>query len=225
MTKKLSALLLFIFLLTLTSSANAQTATSEPQLKEAIMNIREQKQAVTSQIKKEVKKEARIELREQIKETVAAKREETREKMETKREEFKAKLQAIKDEKKKILVERIDAKLSAMNTKHTDNFAEILGKLQTLLDKAKENTSAEITSAQAAIDAAKTAVENQAAKTYTITITNEEKLRLNVGTTTSQLRQDLMAVHKLIVNAKQEIQKLRKEKMQTEKEATNSADL
>ena len=138
------------------------------------------------------------------------------------RDEFKAKLQTIKDQRKKILIERIDAKLSKANTKHTDRFTQVLSNLQTILDKISEDLDK--TEAQSAIDAAKLAVENQAAKTYTIQITDETALRLNVGTITSQLRQDLMATHKLVIDAKQGVQALRKDNAIMKKEATNSAN-
>ena len=138
------------------------------------------------------------------------------------RDEFKAKLQTIKDQRKKILIERIDAKLSKANTKHTDRFTQVLSNLQTILDKISEDLDK--TEAQSAIDAAKLAVENQAAKTYTIQITDETALRLNVGTITSQLRQDLMATHKLVIDAKQAVQALRKDNAIMKKEATNSAN-
>jgi len=138
------------------------------------------------------------------------------------RAEFKARLAEIKDQKKKALVERIDAKLATVNKKHTDRFAKVLNSLQSILDKMTEDIDK--TEAQGAIDTAKAAVEDQAAKTYTITISTEVALRSDVGKVTSQLRLDLMATHKLVIDAKQAVQILRAEgKM--EKEATGSANL
>lgn len=228
MQKKLIVISLFILLFSLFfSNASAQTATNAAsRLKEQMQLLKDQKQETISQIKKE----ARINLRQQIKDRVQTKRDEVKEIVATRREEFKSKLGAIRDEKKKALVERIDAKLSKANTKHTDRFAQVLSNLQTLLDKisltaTEVNVLSNIVTAQAAIDAAKEAVENQAAKTYTITISSETALKLDVGTVTSQLRKDLMATHKVVIDAKQSVQALRKDNAIIKKEATSSANL
>lgn len=214
----------FVFLLiTLSSLVNAQTNTStdsaSSRLKQQMRDLQAKKHAEVSQIKKE----SRAELRQQIKKTVQAKREAVREAVAIRKEEFKAKLQTIRDEKKKALVERIDAKLTHVNVKHTDRFTQVLSNLQTILDKISEDTDK--TDAQAAIDTAQAAVETQAAKIYTITISAETALRSDVGAVTSQLRLDLMATHKLIIDAKQAVQALRTNNAIMNKEATNSANL
>lgn len=226
MVKKLLFLLTISFLLILPSTIYAQTGISTDsaasRLKEQMQKIQAQKNAAVSNIKRGVK-ETKVELREQIRENVAAKREVAKEALATKREEFKTKLQAIKDEKKKVLVDRIDTKLMSVNTKHTDRFTHVLNNLQALLDKMSEDL--EKTVAQAAIDTAKTAVENQAAKTYTIAISTETTLRSDVGTVTSQLRQDLSATHKLVVDAKQTVQALKENNAMMKKEAISPKSL
>lgn len=221
MQKKLIVISLFVLLFSLFSSnAIAQTATNAAsRLKEQMQLLKDQKQTAVSQIKKEVK----IDLRQQIKDRVQTKREEVKEIVATRRGEFKAKLQTIKDQKKKVLVERIDTKLSNVNTKHTDRFAQVLSNLQVLLDKISGDLDK--TEAIASIDAAKLAVENQAAKTYTITISTETALRSDVGTVTSQLRQDLVATHKAVVDAKQTVQALKGNNAMMKKEATSSSNL
>lgn len=161
----------------------------------------------------------RVERKQQIKDTV-----------QMKRDEFKARIQTIKDQRKKLLVERIDTKIAELNKKSTDKFSEVLARLQTHLDKISQSTKdekvlADIKTAQAAIDTAVAAVASQSAKVYTIQITTEQNLRINVGTTMSQFRQDLMATHKLVVNAKQAVQALNKDRVIMKKEATNSANL
>ena len=75
------------------------------------------------------------------------------------------------------------------------------------------------------IDTAEAAVEAQAAKTYTITISTESNLKTDVGAVTSQLRLDLSATHKLVVDAKQAVQALRKDNAIMKKEARDSANL
>lgn len=216
MAKKLSALLFLFLVFGFAASASAQTNTSTPTAKEQINNLKEQRKETLTNLKDEKKTELK-----QLRETVKIKREEAQVAIKTKREEFKAKLETIKDEKKKMAVERIDTKLAAVNTKHTDRFTEILEKLQMILDKV---TNQDTTAAQKTIDDASKAVEEQAAKTYNTAITTEARLRTNVGAVTSKLRKDLMTTHKLVVAAKQAVQALRKDKMMN-KEATDSANL
>lgn len=207
MEKKFVSLVLFFLLVALFPSfVNAQTASLPPQLKKQA-DIGKQKKTEVSQIK-----------------------ENTKAMVQAKKDEFMARIQTIKDLKKRAVVTRIDAKLSEVNKKHTDRFSAVLTKLQTLLDKTSQTAKdkkvlADVEIAQAAIDEAKTTVANQAAKTYTIQITQETTLKLDVGTTISQLRQDLMATHKLVVDAKQAVQALRKDNAIIKKEATNSANL
>lgn len=205
MTKKLFAVFSIVFLFIFVSSVNTQTSatTTNTTTKTSTPS------AITPKLQ-------RLELKQEMKNTILMKREEAKAIIKTKRDEFKAKIETIKDQRKKILVERIDVKLATVNAKHTDRFTEVLSKLQQLID----NANADTTKAQAAINAAKTAVETQAAKTYTATITDETALRNNFGTTISQLRLDLMAVHKLVIDAKQAVQALRKDKVIMEKEAT-----
>lgn len=210
MTQKLLFLVLPLFIFVFVSSVNAKTSTDSAasKLKMQREDLQTQKKAAISQIK----------------ETVAAKREAAKEAIKTKREEFKTKLNTIRDGKKKVLVERIDAKLANANAKHTDRFAQVLSNLQAILDKI--STDVDKTNAQAAIDAANTAVEAQAAKTYTITISTETALRSDVGAVTSQLRLDLSATHKLVIDAKQAVQALRKDNNAImKKEASDSASL
>lgn len=136
-----------------------------------------------------------------------------------KREEFKTRLQTIRNEKKKAAVERIDIKIANMNEAQTIRFTSILVKLQSILDRVSQKASeakangkdttaldSSITTAQAVIDSAKTAVSAQAAKAYSIQISDEATLRNSVGATTSQFRKDLRDVHKAVVDAKQAVQ-------------------
>lgn len=169
-------------------------------------------------------------LKQRIKDIVQIKSEETKQTLKLKRDEFKAGIQTIKDQRKKLLVERIDTKIAELNKKSTDGFSEVLAGLQTFIDKISQSTNdekvlADIKVAQTAIDTAVVAVASQSAKTYTIQITTEQNLRINVGTTMSQFRQDLMATHKLVVDAKQAVQALNKDRVIMKKEATRSANL
>ncbi len=217
MTRKLLAVLFPLLLLIFVSTANAETTTTGsalPTTDTAALKLKQQMQFLEEQ-----KKTAITKIRDEEKVAIQAKR-----------DEFKTRIQTIKDEKKKTLVERIDTKLAEVNKNQTTRFTEVLTRLQGFLDKIKQSTTAttvlaDVTAAQSAIDEAKTTVDAQALKTYTMTITDDATLKLNAGTTVSQLRQDLMAVYKLVIDAKQAVQKLNTTKSMIKKEATSSANL
>lgn len=172
------------------------------------------------------------------------KRSESREMMKAKRGEFRERLQTIRDEKKKLIVERVDAKMESANQRTTTRFSAVLDKLQSVLNRligkagdAKTkgiDTAAldlAIESAQASIGNAKTAVASQAAKLYTIEIASESALRNSVGSVVNQLRQDLRDVHTAIVDAKQAVQKvaveyarLRRNELNRDNTATSSSE-
>ncbi|MBF8249587.1 MAG: hypothetical protein HW400_188 [Candidatus Levybacteria bacterium] len=224
MTRKLLVLLFPLLLLVFASGANAETSTSGIIPTTSALNTQNATDAATK-LKVQMRQ-----LEEQKKTAVSKIKEDAKVMIQAKRDEFKAKLQTIKDLRKKTLVERIDAKLAEVNKNHTTRFTEILVRLQGFLDKIKQSPTAtnstvlaDITAVQTAIDTAKTAVDTQAAKAYTIGITDETSLKINVGATVSQLRLDLMAVYKLVIDAKQAVQKLHSEKPKLEKEATSSA--
>lgn len=221
MTRKLLVLLLPFVLFFIIPNANAQTATSGNN------PITTRSAAIDSAAKLKLQMQL---IQDQKKAAVVKAKEEIRAMVQTKREEFKTKLEAIRDQKKKALIERVDAKLAEVNKKYTSKFLEVLTGLQGFLDKIKQSTTnttfqANVLIAQTAIDTAKTAVEAQAEKSYTMMITDETTLKLNAGAALSQLRQELMAVHKLVVDSKQAIQKLNTDKEFLKKEATSSAEL
>ncbi|KKU02512.1 MAG: hypothetical protein UX99_C0007G0015 [Candidatus Amesbacteria bacterium GW2011_GWB1_47_26] len=112
----------------------------------------------------------------------------------TRREEFKQKLQTVKDERKKKIVERADAKLAEINKRRTDAMTRHLDKMSEILAKVKAR-GGDTTAAEAAVAEARSAVAAQAAKVYTITITTEDKLKINVGETMKALITDLRNLH------------------------------
>lgn len=142
-----------------------------------------------------------------------------REELKDKKEEFREKLQTIRDEKKRAMVERIDEKISRMNNTHTARFSKTLEKLEMILNRITEHgqnlkskgidtlkLDSAVASAKTAINAAKVAVESQSAKTYTIDVASENRLKTTVGSIVSMFRKDLRDVHKTVVDAKQAVQ-------------------
>lgn len=167
--------------------------------------------------------------RDELKATVSQKREDFRMILEEKRKEasesFKQKrdllqqrLQSIKDERKRALVLRINEKMADVNRRRTDQMNDALQKMSSLLDRLNEKadlakasgkdlTAFEraTTEAQTAIEAAQTAIASQAAKVYTLEVTNQETLKTTVGKAASQMQSDLRLVHSLVVEAKQKV--------------------
>jgi hypothetical protein len=220
MTRKLLALLfvpLFLFIFgstanavvnTTTESAQTSTAGNSQTTASTASKLRQQMQLVQEQKKAAVT---------QAKAMIQAKR-----------DEFRTRIQEIKDQKKKVLIERIDARLAEVNKNQTARFTEVLNILQTFLDKINKSAigtsiQASIATTQTTIDAARTAVEIQANKSYIMTISDDSALKVNAGTTVSQFRQDLTDVYKLVIDSKQALRKLNIDKELIRKEATNSA--
>lgn len=230
MSRKLPVLLLPLFLLFFASTANAQATTtaSAPTANIPAVSVITNAPTATDAATK-LRLQMQL-LEEQRRAAITKVKEDARALAQAKRDEFKTKLQTIKDQKKQALVERIDAKIAEVNKNQTTRFLEVLVNLQGFLDKIKQSTTsatvvADITAAQTAIDTAKTAVDTQAAKNYTAAITDETTLKLNVGATVSQFRLDLVAVYRLVIDAKQAVQKLNIDKSTIKKEATSSVEL
>lgn len=153
-------------------------------------------------------------------EMIIKNRQETRSILKDKKEEFREKLQTIRDEKKRATTERIDEKISTMNKNHTARFSKTLEKLEMILNRITEQAQnlkakgidtlkldSAVASAKTAINAAKVAVEIQTAKTYTIDVASENRLKTTVGSIVSMFRKDLRDVHKTVIDAKQAVQK------------------
>ena len=118
-----------------------------------------------------------------------------------KRELFRQKMQTVRDEQKRKIVERADAKIAEINKRRTDAMTRHLDKMGEILVKVKAR-GGDTTAAGAAVADARTAVVAQAAKTYTITISTDDKLKFNVGEAMKALKTDLQAVHQKIVDAR-----------------------
>lgn len=201
------AILLELSLLILPATISAQSATSASDLKKRTTDLKTDKKNAISKI-----------------------REKTKEEIQVLRTQFIERVQAIKDTRKKEIIQKLDEKIIKANSKHTNRFNEILVRLQRIVDNisldAKDpKTLIDIKSAQSKIDLAKVAVTNQAAKDYTIEITDETTLRKNVGAVISQFRNELMQTHRIVVDARQAVQILRADNIMLRKETNSSAQL
>lgn len=153
-------------------------------------------------------------------------------------EEFKTKLEELRNGRKKEIIERLDARISQVNTNRMVKISDSLDRLQTILNSVSSK-SATLTStdktlltqaiadAQEALDEAQTAVDTQAEKDYVFTITDDSQLRVSIGTTVSQFTRDMRDTHKKVVEAKQAVKKTAmyyNRLKNGEKEATDSAE-
>ena len=191
------AVLIVLFAVIFPNVALAQTtstATSTPQtIKDRLRTIKEERQTFVA---------------------------ETREQVKGKMEAFRAQIKTIRDERKQILTEKIADKVASSNARLTNRMDKALDHLTDILNRVKNRSAAfkaggkdttaldqAISAAEAAIAEAKNAVEAQGAKEYTANITDESTLRNTIGQMVSGFRLDIQAVHKLVIAAKQAVQK------------------
>ncbi len=196
------------------AAISAQTATSSPQtIRDRLKNLREDRQSTIQ---------------------------ETREQMKARMDTFKAQIRTIRDTRKQLLTEKISDKVASANARLTNKMDKALDHSTDILNRVKEKAAAfkvqekdttsldqAISTAESAIATAQAAVDAQKSKEYTANITNEVTLRSTIGQMVSQFRQDISSVHKLIIDAKQAVQKAISElaKLRGENTATGSANI
>jgi hypothetical protein len=138
--------------------------------------------------------------------------------IQSKRDEYKNQLQELNDQKKAKIAESIDTRLALLNQKATNKLTSGIEKIQVLLDKfssrvekakseGMDTTSASkaITEAELAIENAKVAIAEQAAKAYVANVDNEETLKNSIGLVVSSLRQDLKSTFEIVKIAKSKV--------------------
>lgn len=166
--------------------------------KEAVEQFQKQRKEAKGQIEQK---------REEVKSAIEARRAELKTTIEEKRQELKDRLRTVRDERKKQVAERLYTNLNTLNERITSQFLEklnqvedVLSRVKTRADKAEAN-GLDVSSARTAIEAAtkaisdaRTTIQNQAGKMYTISVTDETMLRKNVQTTRDQLHKDLAVV-------------------------------
>lgn len=141
-----------------------------------------------------------------------------RERIASKEARLKERLSVFKDRVKAQRTERVNTILENINQRRTthmlqllDKMASITAKLQDRVKTAKTNgkdvVSAQnaIDSARAAIETARTAVEEQSVKDYTIEVADETTVKEVASTARDNLKNDLKAIHTLMVIARQKV--------------------
>ena len=218
-----------------TSVESSPTQNIRESLRQKLQNVQEIKQEVRAnateavtvlrteaveqfQAQREEAKQQIEQKREEVKNAIEAKRQALKTTIETKREALKGRLEVVRDEKKRQAVERIYTALNAINERLTDHFLNVLDQVEDVLDrvqsradKAKANdldvasVQTAIDDASRAIEAGRTAVREQAAKSYSVTVTDEATLRENAKSAKEQLRKDLEAVKNVVKAARDSV--------------------
>lgn len=131
---------------------------------------------------------------------------------------LKARLEQFRDQKKAEITQKISNNLNRINQKHTqmmlkflDRMSVILGKLEVRVNsstpdiKDAEAAKGAIASAKNAIASASAAVNVQAEKDYTILVTSESRVKTDVQAARRLLHDDLKAVRRIVIAAKQAV--------------------
>ncbi len=176
-------------------------------------------------------------------ERVENKAEALKEKVASKTAALRLKLQVFKDQKKAGIAERINSNLNRINQnqteqmqKHLDTMSAILDKLENRVNQANPDikdpaaAKAAITKAREIIATTSAAVQTQEQKDYTIQVTSEARIKTDIKAQRDKLHTDLLALRKMIIEAKQSVATaIRTAKAgpkpanaETEKEGTNS---
>lgn len=198
-------------------------------VKGEVRDLREGLKEEVSRIKESVKPEDRrtlvvphiLERKEALRDTVKLKRDELKVKIDGERAELKVKLAKIKDARKRVAVEKIQNQIKELNEKMLNHFSDVLEKLRKTLIRIDERIAkakdrgvdvAEpmrlSEEARKAIIEAEEAIKAQAAKTYPLSITDEGKLKEDIGRVRKVLHDDLDAVKVSVKAAREAVHKV-----------------
>jgi len=185
-----------------------------------IKDIRIQAKNSIKEAKTEARKNAKKEREEFRGEVKSIRATSTLKNILEKREALKVDLKKIKNERKSQIVENADKKLEKINDDRMNHLLDVLNNLEKTLAKINTRISAaqakgiDVSSAKKvaddaakAIAAARTAVEAQAAEVYKMTITDENKLKADVGNTVKKLQDDLKQIRIVVQSAHDVVRK------------------
>lgn len=220
------SLLVFIFTLFFAGSIFAASTSSITNPQFPVSEVKKPKNISTSNVgpsileqREKLKKELE-QKKEEFKKSIDATKAEIKEKVEAKRAELKERLAKIKDERKKEIVERIAKQLNELNERTLNHFSNVLEKLDAVLlrissraDKVEsrgldvKTVRAAISEAKNAIAASRAAITAQSAKVYTVTISTEDTLKIDVGKARQMLHDDLAKVRETVKAAREAVRK------------------
>lgn len=128
---------------------------------------------------------------------------------------LKEKLTRFKDQRKAQLAQKINDRLKMVNQNRTEQMGKGLAVMSKILDRVRQqasrsatpsaSTSATLNVAQTAVLSAQTAVGNQSAKDYTITVSSESNIFRDAKAARDRLFSDLTITRELVIVAKQSV--------------------
>lgn len=141
-----------------------------------------------------------------------------KEKLASREAMLKAKLQTFRDQRKATAAARISTNLNKINQNQTtimqrylDIMSGILDKLEIRINNATPDikdpvaAKAAVASARNTIATASAAVAAQTQKDYTIQISSEGRVRIDAQTMRNNLHTDILALRKIVIDAKQAV--------------------
>lgn len=180
------------------------------ELREGVRKEAETKREELREVAKTLSKEARDEMKKA--------REAVKAKVEANRKELQVKLKTIKDERKRGIVETLADKFDKLNAGRVLHFGEVLDKLVAVLGRisaraAKAKTvgkdvapvEAAVAAAQKVIDDARAAVKAQAEKVYKVVVTEETKLKDDLGKVRDAYQADVRAAEAKVKDAREAV--------------------
>jgi Skp family chaperone for outer membrane proteins len=195
----------------------AQTVSERKTVEPMKIKIQEDLRGEVQRVKEELRQDLK-EKRESFRKEIQNKQQELRQKVEARQKVLKEELSKIKDERRRIAVEKIDRQLGELNERLVNHFADTLDRLEEALSRISARTdlaekqglkTAEvrvaINKALASIEASRSAIKLQAGKTYTLTITGDDNLRVQVDKARLALKDDLAKVRQTLIAAKEAV--------------------
>ena len=141
-----------------------------------------------------------------------------KEKIASRAASLRTRLQEFKNKEKAEIAERVNANLNRVNQNQTEQMKKLLDRMSVILDKLEARVNkaepdikdpvaagTAIAKARAGISTASAAVSAQALNDYTITVTSERRIALDVKAQRNKLHTDLLSVRKLVIDAKQAV--------------------
>ena len=190
--------------------------------------------ATSSTTRREAVKE-KIETR---KENIAQRLDDKRTRIATKEAALRTRLNAFKNQKKATAAARINENLNNINENRTASMQKHLDKMLVLLQKLEERVNsgspdvkdksaalAAIASSKSVIATTSAAVTAQTEKDYTIVVSSESRIKIDAKAQRDLLHKDLLALRKLIIDAKQSVIKAIRTAKSGAREATASGQL
>ena len=200
--------LLFSLILSLTFSFSVHAAENKNREKDSLRG--QEMRHVAQEERKEMQKEIQIQ-KKAFREMVQEKRLELKDKIAKEKTELKTRLKNVSDVKKKEMVENIGNILNEINERRVTHATDVVEKVEKVLVRTGERMTragtrgvdinaiqTEYTAAEAAIVAAKAAIEAQSKKVYTMTVSTEAKLRDDVTSVRMTFHTDLKAMQSAV---------------------------